>query len=171
MTLSSLTGPLLRSGGVTRARTPVELTTREAGLPSAPPAKLPSVPWLSTPNGISAAAGAAAKLVSGNAVEASLIAGVALAQLGGTDNLPTVCALPMAADAARAPKPGAKCPGEDSPPFSAPSGTPWLHGWKMEKFFHCEIPRLVELLATLVQVAWLPTPEIMEYRFVHVVDR
>ena len=62
--------------------------------------------------------------MSGNAVEASLIAGVALAQLGGTDNLPTVCALPRAADAALAPKPGATCPGEDSPPFSDPNAYP-----------------------------------------------
>ena len=32
----------------------------------------------------------------------------------------------------------------------------------MKKFFHCEMPSPVVLLATLVQVAWLPTPEIME---------
>src|ERR1700758_3867821 len=129
MTLSSLTGALLRSpGGVTRARTPVELTTRAAGLPSAPPVKLPSVPWLNSPIGISVV-GAAARLVVGKAVEASLIAGVALAQLGGTDNLPTDCALPRAADAALAPRPGAKCPAEDSPPLSDPNPIPWLHGW------------------------------------------
>ena len=41
----------------------------------------------------------------------------------------------------------------------------------MKKFFHCEMPSPVVLLATLVQVAWLPTPEIMEDRFVHVVVR
>src|ERR1700754_4021662 len=118
MTLSSLTGALLRSpGGVTRARTPVELTTRAAGLPSAPPVKLPSVPWLNSPIGISVA-GAAARLVVGKAVEASLNAGVALAQLGGTDSLPTVCPLLSAADAALAPRPGATCPGEAKPPFS-----------------------------------------------------
>jgi hypothetical protein len=74
-------------------------------------------------------AGAAARLVLGKAVEVSLIAGVALAQLGGTDNFPTVCALPRAADAALAPRPGAKCPGEDSPPLSDPNPIPWLHGW------------------------------------------
>src|ERR1700730_18880416 len=100
MTLSSLTGPLLRSAGVTRARTRVELTTRAAGLPSAPPVKLPSVPWFNRPIGMSVAAGAAAKLVSGNAVEASLIAGGGLAQLGGTENLPTPCAPPRAAPGA-----------------------------------------------------------------------
>ncbi len=27
----------------------------------------------------------------------------------------------------------------------------------MKKFFHCEMPRLVVLLTTLVYVAWLPT--------------
>ena len=41
----------------------------------------------------------------------------------------------------------------------------------MKKFFHCEMPRPVVLLTTLVQVAWLPAPEIKEYRFVHVVVR
>src|ERR1700757_2216214 len=131
MTLSSLTGPLLRSpGGVTLARTPVELTTRAAGLPSAPPVKLPSVAWLSRPNGMSVAGAAAAKALSGNAVAVSLIAGVAPAQLGGTDNLPTVCALPRAADAALAAPPicGATCPGDDRPPFSDPNPIPWLHG-------------------------------------------
>src|ERR1700752_5258411 len=101
MTLSSLTGPLLR---------------RAAGLPRAPPVKLPSVPWLNSPIGISVA-GAAVRLVVGKAVEASLIAGVAPAQLGGTDNLPTDCAPPRAADAALAPMPGARCTGEDSPPL------------------------------------------------------
>ena len=39
----------------------------------------------------------------------------------------------------------------------------------MKKFFHCEMPKLVELLTTLVQVAWLPAPETKEYKFVHVV--
>ena len=39
----------------------------------------------------------------------------------------------------------------------------------MKKFFHCEMPKLLELLMTLVQVAWLPAPEMNEYRFVHVV--
>ena len=73
-------------------------------------------------------AAVAAKALSGNAVAASLTAGVAPAQLGGTDNLPTVCALPRAADAARAPRPGARCPGDDRPPFSEPSRIPWLHG-------------------------------------------
>src|SRR6202012_2622110 len=117
MTLSSLTGPLVRSpGGVTRARTPVELTTRATGLPSAPPVKLPSVPWLNRPIGMSVA-GAAARLVLGKAVEVSLTGGGPLPQRGGTDNSPTVCALPRAADAALAPRPGAKCPGEDSPPL------------------------------------------------------
>src|ERR1700739_260397 len=137
MTLSSLTGAFVRSpAGVTRARTPVELTTRDAGLPIAPPVKLPSVLWLSRPNGISVAGAAvAANVVSGTAVEASLIAGVAPAQLGGTDNLPIVCALPIVADAARAPRPprpprpAAACPGKDSPPSSEPKPTPWLHGW------------------------------------------
>src|ERR1700729_3845586 len=133
MTLSSLTGPLLRSPeGTTLARTPVELTTREAGLPSAPPAKLPSVLWLSRFIGISVAGAAvAAKVPSGNgaAVAASLTAGVALAQLGGTDSLPIVCALPTVAAAALAPRPAAACPGEDSPPLSDPRPIPWLHGW------------------------------------------
>ena len=32
------------------------------------------------------------------------------------------------------------------------------------------MPRLCELLMTLVQVAWLPAPEMNEYRFVQVVD-
>src|ERR1700684_132586 len=129
MTWSSLTGPLLRSpAGSTLGRTPVELTTREAGLPSAPPVKLPIVLWLSRLSGISVVGAAvAAKAPSGNAVAASLTAGVALAQLGGTDNLPIACALPSAADAARAPKPAA-CPGEDSPPLSEPKPIPWLHG-------------------------------------------
>ena len=40
----------------------------------------------------------------------------------------------------------------------------------MKKFFHCEMPKLLELLITLVQVAWLPAPEMKEYAFVHVVD-
>jgi hypothetical protein len=39
----------------------------------------------------------------------------------------------------------------------------------MKKFFHCEMPRPVVLLTTLVQVAWLPAPEMNEYRLVHVV--
>src|SRR5258707_10426838 len=39
----------------------------------------------------------------------------------------------------------------------------------MKKFFHCEMPRPVVLLATLVQVAWLPAPEMNEYMLVHVV--
>src|ERR1700740_1187555 len=137
MTLSSLTGAFGRSpAGVTRARTPVELTTRDAGLPIAPPVKLPSVLWFSRPNGISVAGAAvAANVVSGNAVEASLIAGVAPAQLGGTDNLPIVCALPIVAETPRAPRHlnpptrAAPCPGEDSPPFSEPKPVPWLHGW------------------------------------------
>src|SRR6202012_3731979 len=132
MTLSSLTGAFVRSpAGVTRARTPVELTTRDAGLPIAPPVKLPSVLWLSRPNGISVAGAAvAAKAVSGNAVEASLIAGVAPAQLGGTDTLPIVCALPKAADAALAPAPRPPaCPGDDNPAPSEPRPMPWLHGW------------------------------------------
>src|ERR1700719_1854906 len=83
MTLSSLTGPLLRSpAGTTLGLTPVELTTRAAGLPSAL--------WLSKLSGISVAGAAvAAKVPSGKAVAASLTAGVAPAQLGGTDNLPT----------------------------------------------------------------------------------
>ncbi len=69
------------------------------------------------------------RLVVGKAVEASLTAGVAPAQLGGTDNLPIVCALPTAADAARAPRPAAACPGEVSPPPNDPRPIPWLHGW------------------------------------------
>ena len=87
--------------------------------------------WLSALSGISiVGAAVAAKAPSGNAVAASLIAGVAPAQLGGTDNLPIVCALPRAADAARAPKPRqATCPGDDSPPFSEPRPIPWLQGW------------------------------------------
>src|SRR5271155_1936371 len=131
MTLSSLTGPLLRSpAGTTLGLTPVELTTRAAGLPSAPPVKLPIVLWLSKLSGISVAGAAvAAKVPSGKAVAASLTAGVAPAQLGGTDNLPTVCALPIAADAALAPIPRPpRCPGEDSPAPSEPRPTPWLQG-------------------------------------------
>src|ERR1700749_2075514 len=116
ITLSSGIGPFVRAGVVTLARTPVELTTREAGLPNAPPAALPRVAWLSALNGRSiVGAAVAAKAPSGNAVAASLIAGVAPAQLGGTDNLPTVCALPRAPAAARA-----ACPGEDSPGPSQP---------------------------------------------------
>src|SRR5690349_20047462 len=131
MTLSSGIGPLARAGAVTLARTPVELTTRDAGLPSAPPAKLPRLALLSALSGASiVGAAVAAKALSGNDVAASLTAGVAPAQLGGTDNLPTVCALPRAADAARAPRPPrpAPCPGDDSPPLSEPSATPWLQG-------------------------------------------
>ena len=37
----------------------------------------------------------------------------------------------------------------------------------MKKFFHCEMPIPVVLLTTLVQVAWLPAPEMNEYRLVH----
>ena len=39
----------------------------------------------------------------------------------------------------------------------------------MKKFFHWEMPIPVVLLATLVQVAWLPAPEMKEYMLVHVV--
>src|SRR6202034_2052242 len=130
MTLSSGTGPFDRAGVVTLARTPVELTTREAGLPSAPPAKLPKLAWFSALSGTSiVGAAVAAKAPSGNAVAASLTAGVAPAQLGGTDNLPTVCALPRAAVAALAPRPPRCPPGEDSPPLSEPRPIPWLQGW------------------------------------------
>ena len=101
ITLSSGIGPFDRAGAVTLARTPVELTTREAGLPSAPPAALPSVAWLRAPSGRSiVGAAVAAKVLSGNAVAASLTAGVAPAQLGG----PTAC------------PPSARCPEPQSPP-------------------------------------------------------
>src|SRR5947208_4785862 len=91
ITLSSGIGPFDRAGAVTLARTPAELTTRDAGLPSAPPARLPRLAWLSALSGISiVGAAVAAKAPSGNDVAASLIAGVAPAQLGGTDSLPTV---------------------------------------------------------------------------------
>ena len=119
----------MRAGAVTLARTPVELTTREAGLPSAPPAALPSVAWLSALSGRSiVGAAVAAKALSGNAVAASLIAGVAPAQLGGTDNLPTVCALPRAAVAARLPGPGPRMPRRGQPTVQRTQRTPWLQG-------------------------------------------
>ncbi|GLE52100.1 hypothetical protein [Mycobacterium montefiorense] len=58
---------------------------------------------------------AAATLVAGSALEASLIAGVAVAQLGGTDNLPTVGALPSTADTGLAGTAAATCPGDVRP--------------------------------------------------------
>ena len=58
---------------------------------------LPSAAWLSRLAGIPAA-GAAARLVAGIAEETILIAGVADAQLGGTDNFPTTLASPTPAD-------------------------------------------------------------------------
>src|ERR1700744_6511044 len=123
ITLSSGTGPFDRVGVVTLARTPVEVTTRDAGLPSAPPAKLPRLAWLSALSGISiVGAAVAAKAPSGNGVAASLIAGVAPAQLGGTDNLPIVCALPSAA--AAAPAAGARSGGRGAAGRRAPVLSP-----------------------------------------------
>src|ERR1700761_6551723 len=131
MTLSSGTGPLERAGATTLARTPVEATTREAGLPRAPPAKDPRLAWLSALSGSSmVGAAVAANAPSGNDVAASLIAGLALAQPGGTDILTIGCAPPSAAVAALGaiPRPPT-CPGEVSPAPSEPRPMPWLHGW------------------------------------------
>src|SRR6201988_4751458 len=90
----------LRSlSGVRRPRTPLLATT--VGAPA--PIALPSTPAagmeLNMPASAIAAAGTASGPAADNAAATVLIAGVAVAQLGGTDNLPTnVPALPISAD-------------------------------------------------------------------------
>lgn len=74
--------------------------------PRAPPAKPARASWLNklpTPSAV--AAGAAAALVPDNALAASLTVGVATAQVGGTDSVPTKPAWPTPAETADAAAP------------------------------------------------------------------
>lgn len=123
---SSLTGPCRRSPVIARVGMPVVLTTRAAGLPSAPPARLPRVASFTRPE--KSVAAAAARLVAGSAVEASLIAGAAVAQPAGTDSLPTVGALPSTADTGFAAMPEAMWPGDASPAPNDDLAIAALHG-------------------------------------------
>lgn len=96
MTASSLTGVLALPPWI-RIRPLPPVAARGRAAPSAPPAMLPSAAWLSRPPAIPDA-GAAARAAAGAPVAARRIAGLAEAQLGGTDRLPTRFASDMVAD-------------------------------------------------------------------------
>ena len=105
-------------------------TAQSAGSP--PPRALPSIPAtdieLTRPPSPRAAAGTASGPAADSAAATVLMAGVAVAQLGGTDNFPTnVPAFPMPADTALysvpLPKPNAPSPAPSASFGSAPYGT------------------------------------------------
>src|SRR6185437_1944977 len=149
MTSSSLTGAAAALPPLARARAPLPLYTW--AFPRAPPVMLPSAAWPSRLPG-SSAAGAAPRLVTGNALVASLIAGVADAQLGGTDNLPTRFDSPTPADTALL-RPAPRMP---SPAPSADFGISRPSTGAFQNIFNSVMPRLIGLMLSLATVLKRP---------------
>src|SRR6516162_1935701 len=160
----------LRSlSGVMRPRTPVPPTALGAPAPSA----LPSIPAsdieLSRPPSPSAAAGTASGPAADNAAATVLMAGVAVAQLGGTDRFPTnVPAFPMPADtelySVPRPKPNAPSPA----PSSSFGSAPYAAGGA--NFSHCDTGKLVSSPMSLNPVVKPSGTFTALYRFVYSVD-
>src|ERR1700758_3693876 len=125
-----------------RPRTPVRL--RALGAPA--PRALPSIPAadieLSSPPSPSAAAGTASGPAADNAAATVLMAGVAEAQLGGTDNFPTsVPAFPILPRTSLNSGPRPQC-ATPSPAPSAPLGSAPSAAWGAN-LRNCDAGRLI----------------------------